>query len=657
MPAVLRSRRHSSQAPLPATDSKGSAVYLVAPVAIVLLGAGLRLHTLAAQGLWDDEGISYARAASDLRFMLTSLPAEQLPLYYVLLHLWVRIWGQGLWLMRASSVLPGILVVPLTFSIGRRWFGVGTGLVAAALTAVSAPLVYQSQTVRLYPLLTCLALVCAAAALELISGAGPKARLAYLLSASALALTHLLGVLIIALVNVAALLQLRQGTGGRPAVGVADEKHRGPALCNRATTRPLWGWLLLQGGVATVLVVWVLFAVTSQGHEETLGVAGGNALGLLPFLNDMADSSVLAPGAGQISSRIPVWVPLLSAAVIGLVAPARACSAASTVTLFLLGFGPGLLVYVLGRLLDVPLYLHYLIPGAPVVYLAAALGLQWIRRGLTARKAAWAGGLAGACLLGCMLLPLQEYYLRSVEDLAPLAQQIAVQGRPGDALVLSSLWRSLCYDYYDRSGLPRYPEPSAEQIHQIANTHQRVWLVVFGNRPTSAISDGIMHAWFTLGRWNSGTTELLLYQVSNNTPQMTQPLAVAFGPSMELLGFQLQPEEPMRGALIQLTLWWRASAQTGRNYKVFVHLVGPDGRTWAQHDAEPADGTRPTPSWQPGEIVVDRHALQVPEDAPLGDYQLWFGVYDRYTLQRLIAQDHTLVAHDGALQLASMRIR
>ena len=38
-------------------------------------------------------------------------------------------------------------------------------------------------------------------------------------------------------------------------------------------------------------------------------------------------------------------------------------------------------------------------------------------------------------------------------------------------------------------------------------------------------------------------------------------------------------------------------------YKVFVHVLGPNGLPVAQQDNEPLNGTYPTPRWQPGERV------------------------------------------------------
>jgi hypothetical protein len=58
----------------------------------------------------------------------------------------------------------------------------------------------------------------------------------------------------------------------------------------------------------------------------------------------------------------------------------------------------------------------------------------------------------------------------------------------------------------------------------------------------------------------------------------------------------------------------------------------------AQLDSWPQAGLRPTTTWAVGELVVDRRALLLPEDAPPGPYHLLIGMYDG---------DHRLAQPDG----------
>jgi hypothetical protein len=78
---------------------------------------------------------------------------------------------------------------------------------------------------------------------------------------------------------------------------------------------------------------------------------------------------------------------------------------------------------------------------------------------------------------------------------------------------------------------------------------------------------------------------------------------------------------------LTLTLTWQAVAPVPGDYTVFVHLLAADGTKIAQRDSRPCDGACPTNTWQPGEIVVDRHPLALPPGASAPPYRLAVGLY------------------------------
>jgi hypothetical protein len=84
-----------------------------------------------------------------------------------------------------------------------------------------------------------------------------------------------------------------------------------------------------------------------------------------------------------------------------------------------------------------------------------------------------------------------------------------------------------------------------------------------------------------------------------------------------------------------VTLYWRAENELAISYKVFIHLLDPDGRPAAQVDAIPMNGSRPTIGWLPGEILTDTYTLSLPVDLPIGEYHLAAGLYNGDDLERL----------------------
>jgi hypothetical protein len=68
---------------------------------------------------------------------------------------------------------------------------------------------------------------------------------------------------------------------------------------------------------------------------------------------------------------------------------------------------------------------------------------------------------------------------------------------------------------------------------------------------------------------------------------------------------------------------------------IMAHALGPDGHAWAVGDGLGV----PIESWQIGDVIVQRHALAVPEAAPRGTYWLQTGVYWIDDGKRWQAQD------------------
>lgn len=89
------------------------------------------------------------------------------------------------------------------------------------------------------------------------------------------------------------------------------------------------------------------------------------------------------------------------------------------------------------------------------------------------------------------------------------------------------------------------------------------------------------------------------------------------------------------GQIVTLSAQWRGLQPLTEDYTVFVHLLGPDGLVHGQVDAWPVQGTRATSGWPVNETIHDRFEVRVPEDAPLGTYQVEVGWYLLATLDRL----------------------
>ncbi len=121
-----------------------------------------------------------------------------------------------------------------------------------------------------------------------------------------------------------------------------------------------------------------------------------------------------------------------------------------------------------------------------------------------------------------------------------------------------------------------------------------------------------------------------------------------------LLGYDLSDRFPQPGDRLRLVLYWQAQTTMERDYTVFAHLLDGEGRLRAQHDGQPQAGRYPTSIWAPGEIVRDAFDIVIPEDMPVGTYELRVGMYDLATMERLEVREGPPGVMDNSILLAEV---
>jgi len=135
---------------------------VVGVLALMALSAFLRSRAIGAS-LWIDEGIAVGIAS----FPLTEIPIVLRqdgapPLYYLLLSVWMDLFGRGEAETHALSLGIALLTVPAALWAGRSLFGTRTGWMAAIIAALHPFLTYYAQETRMYALVALLTLLLAA---------------------------------------------------------------------------------------------------------------------------------------------------------------------------------------------------------------------------------------------------------------------------------------------------------------------------------------------------------------------------------------------------------------------------------------------------------------------------------------------------------------
>ena len=108
--------------------------------------------------------------------------------------------------------------------------------------------------------------------------------------------------------------------------------------------------------------------------------------------------------------------------------------------------------------------------------------------------------------------------------------------------------------------------------------------------------------------------------------------------------------------VLRVDLRWQALKRMDSSYKVFLHLIDPaTGEVAGQIDTMPRDWGYPTTWWEKDEMVSDSLQLSL-VDIPQGHYELFVGLYDAATGERLpITRRQAGSNHDDSFHLATIQ--
>ncbi len=282
---------HSSLAQLSVPESRrppappGTRWWQVAVVATVVVGVALRLISYGP--LWLDEAQSVSIASGPLRQIPAALHHDGAPpLWYVLLHLWMQVFGDSPWSVRILSALPAIAALPVVYLLGRRLAGREVGQYSLLLLAASPFAIRYAVETRMYSLVLLLSVVGAHALLSVHRRPGWRPVAALAVVTAALLYTHYYALWLAA------------------AVG-AGELWRVVRRRDAAARRALAG--LALGGVA--FLPWLPVLAFQSAHTGAPWASPPTVNALLDTINVWAGGN--DPGA-RVLALVMLALPLLA---------------------------------------------------------------------------------------------------------------------------------------------------------------------------------------------------------------------------------------------------------------------------------------------------------------------------------------------------------
>jgi 4-amino-4-deoxy-L-arabinose transferase-like glycosyltransferase len=493
------------------TSWQGSGAKACVVVAILLVSAALRFHQMTLPVIWLDEAFSVllSRLSPEAILFHTARDVHP-PLYYLILHYWMQVFGSDALGVRSLSACAGIATVGVGMLLTRQLASWRAAFMAGVLMAFFPMGIRYSQEARMYALLGLLLMTAVYMLWLWVSRQRKVYLVAYCLLMVAALYTHYFAVLG-ALANWVYLSLTRDAQGkvlamsrawwvGHVAMVVAYLPWL-PTLYRQMDHRELVGWIVFHPTTVMSVPRSFMQAFTMSKDAALAGMFG--VLLSIPLL--LASLRVLRraskPGQPDVLLLSYCFVPVL--------------------VVWLVSYAMPIYIdrYLLFALLALPLVVAIAADASPKRTLLLSV-------------------------VGCLLIELTglayfyDYQAKPGGDLATVMAQVNEQWRAGDALLSDRKRSYLSIEYYNDTGQPAFlftgiqPDTTGKAAttygtltlfyrrsdvlyvanpQDLAKHYKRLWLIT---DPSSAYTPQVpVDGWVKVGELVEGSTKALLFAV------------------------------------------------------------------------------------------------------------------------------------------------
>jgi mannosyltransferase len=593
------------------------------PVAVLMLVAlWLRRYQIGYQSLWFDEADAVMRSHAPLFDLVKMLvrPGENGPLYLILLHLWVSLFGDAESRVRTLSAVFGVLTVPVAFLLGGRFQDRGAALLSALLVTISPFHIWQSQEAKMYAMATFFAGVSTFIVLHWKD----LGRLAWTYPFVSLCsvFSHLFGLMLVPYHLVVLWVT-------RPV-----RSHLWPALIAIMLLLPL---TLALGAAA-------LMGTNPVRLYRPMGVPEMIAVMLRTFSVNRADAFTEGAGALVAGTLATLGVATLLAT--------RRLDGLLLAGLLLMPLVPFVAVNrLLGLFEERYLFVSYL--GYVV---ATSIGIRWI----WSRR--WPLGLVAlacvAILNASALIQVNYSQGPNRENWREAVRYLSMHFRDVDAVAVQPGYLVSAVEYYARQypnlrGVPLVTAPSmdrpdvSERDMEAALTKgtfgkERVWLFYDENRSSLEDTKARVWEWFHYN-WYLTDTQAFIgfrlynysfngpYKVSESWPQVR--VRVTYDSSFALVGIDYgtgdRRPEVARGQIFPLTLRWLLTRVPPASPIIRLDLARSDGTPAVRQESPFLNGFLEMRRLRPSQVLWDYRDMEIPQALEPGRYDLYLTVFEQ----------------------------
>jgi 4-amino-4-deoxy-L-arabinose transferase-like glycosyltransferase len=262
---------------------------------VVVVAAGIVLRFWTRSALWLDEALTVdiaKRPLSQLHQLLRQDGAP--PLYYVLLHFWMKVFGTSNLGVRSLSGVISVITLPVAWLAGRTYGRRSAWCVV--LVVASAPFaIYYGTEARMYSLVMLLTALGFLALVRAMRNPRPGNLIAVAVVAAALLYTQYWALYLLASLGLWLLWLGRHGQ---------------PDTARRTNARWTFGALVVAG---LLFVPWLPTFVFQSRHTGTPWAAPGNFGAIVSALTGFTDNQATLSAVGTNQGRLLAIIYLLFA--------------------------------------------------------------------------------------------------------------------------------------------------------------------------------------------------------------------------------------------------------------------------------------------------------------------------------------------------------
>lgn len=448
---------------------------LIVLLVILSIGLFLRIYDLGSESIWLDERVSVSVASLNLSDIFFLVGGEiSPPLYNIILHWWINLFGDSEFSIRLPSVIFGFLSIFMIYKIGNQLFDKDVGLLSSLLLGLSVFHIRYSQEARTYSLSALLTLLSIYFFIRLLEEKSHKILIGYTLASILLMYSHIYGLFIIISQNIYLIVLF--------------------FLSKELFRLNIKRWILTQFLLIILFIPWIkiLIALTFGVVKGGLWIPTPSLLSIVKSFGAYSSRSILLSllflflltfslikyeGTGSNTDRRNIFKSIKS-----YYRRIRLLNINETLLLWVWLLTPIILPFTIS-LFSTPIYTtKYTIVASPAFFLLIAKGISNINH-------KYLKVIVISIIIVLSLVYIQRYYTKiDKEQWRDVANYVDTNAKNDDLLLFNASYCQTVFDYYSkRTDLLKKPFPMGgrnvdeEVIKELAPTvegHKRVWVIL-----------------------------------------------------------------------------------------------------------------------------------------------------------------------------------